>query len=119
MNPTLTEVRADLHALVSTASFDMTVLDLEPIGETPGNVFATVALLRSGFIDSAWQIRVYVSYRDAGSESARTLDEVLDAVHDALTTSDLYTAEDFEVGVDQELESWVARSQVTRGREDF
>lgn len=119
MTPTLTLARAELHALIDGAHDDLEVLDVEPIQETPGPTFATIALTGLSTTQQEWQVRIYVSFRDAGSESAYALDEILTAVDERMVAADQFTAPDWEIGIDEALLSWVARARVTRGREDF
>lgn len=120
MNPTLAQARADLHGIVSGATQNLVaVYDVEPINEVDGPAWATVALEGFDVTRQRWQVRIYVDYRDDGADSARTLDEALGEVEDALAADDRYEAGSWTIGVDPAIGCWVARTTVLRGREDF
>lgn len=119
MNPTLTESRAALHALLRDATGVDVVLDNEPIHETPASFFASLSLERVTPEDQVWQVRIYISYRDAGETAAYTLDAAIEGMDDQLYTSSQFGPATWEVGVVEDIFCWVAKASLTRGREDF
>jgi hypothetical protein len=117
VNPTLAEARADLHDVLLNGAG--VVYDVEQPHEVDGPTWATVALDGLDATEQRWRVRLYVSILDDAEDSARTLDEALTDVEDALNANDKHTAGDWDVTLNEARGWWCAQAQVRRGREDF